>query len=252
MKDEVGHLLSRESEARILEKTGIAVRSVYGCHVTSRVFEQLARHRLILGPAKQILRGDAYIYQFKINIKAALVGDIWQWHQDFIFWREEDGLPGTEIVNIVVFIDSVNEFNAPLYLIPGSHKEGVIEIQPRQSNTGDGMAANPSAEADWLPDVAADLKYALNKGRVQALAEKYGLAAPKGPAGSVLIFDSRLVHASPGNISPFDRALAFVTFCRTDNIPSGERIKRPDFLVGRDYSPVEPASDIGSIGRRDS
>jgi ectoine hydroxylase len=37
-----------------------------------------------------------YIYQFKINVKAAFGGDVWQWHQDYIFWRNEDGMPGTE------------------------------------------------------------------------------------------------------------------------------------------------------------
>jgi ectoine hydroxylase len=75
-----------------------------------------------------MLKSDANVHQFKINSKAAYRGDVWEWHQDYIFWQREDGMPTARVVNAVVFLDDVNEFNGPLLLIPTSHHLGVIDV----------------------------------------------------------------------------------------------------------------------------
>ena len=59
--------------------------------------------------------------------------------------------------------------------------------------------------------------WTLDKQTVTKLAKAGGIVAPKGPAGSLLMFHCNLVHASPGNISPWDRTIVYVSLCHVDN-----------------------------------
>ena len=63
------------------------------------------------------------MHQFKINGKAAFDGDVWQWHQDYGTWMNDDLMPNARAMNVAIFLDEVNEFNGPLMFIPGSHKQ---------------------------------------------------------------------------------------------------------------------------------
>jgi ectoine hydroxylase len=171
-----------------------------------------------------------------VNAKVAFEGDVWQWHQDYIFWLKEDGLPSPRIVNAIVFLSDVNEFNAPLLIIPGSHKEGVIEVPALHED-------ETTQASTWISNLTAKLRYSVNKETVTRLVQNYGLESLKGPAGSVLFFDSNLVHASANNISPFDRNMVLITFNSVENIPIKRETSRPDFLVSRDYSSIRPVAD---------
>ena len=79
--------------------------------------------------------GDAlYMHQFKINGKMAFDGDVWQWHQDYGTWKNDDLMPEPRAMNVAIFLDEVNEFNGPLMFIPGSHKLGVHRRAARHSH----------------------------------------------------------------------------------------------------------------------
>ena len=69
------------------------------------------------------------MHQFKINGKMAFEGDVWQWHQDYGTWKNDDLMPTERAMNVAIFLDDVNEFNGPLMFIPGSHKKGVIDAK---------------------------------------------------------------------------------------------------------------------------
>ena len=76
------------------------------------------------------LLGEAlYMHQFKINGKMAFEGDVWQWHQDYGTWLNDDLMPTERAMNVAIFLDDVNEFNGPLMFIPGSHKKGVVDAK---------------------------------------------------------------------------------------------------------------------------
>jgi L-proline 4-hydroxylase len=243
MKSQLNPIFSKDSPRRVVEKEGGIVRSVYGSHNDNEVFRRLSCHPRIVEPSRQIIGSDVYVYQFKINAKAAFGGDVWEWHQDFVFWRKEDGLPSARVINTVVFLDEVNDYNGPIFLIPGSHKEGIIDV-PAYVAAGDGKQAAPYMSSPaWIANLTAKLKYSVERETVARLVEKNGIAAPKGPAGSVLFFDSNAVHASPSNISPFDRVVVIVTFNSVENIPTKVENRRPDFLVSRNYEPVSPVGD---------
>jgi len=75
-----------DSDAIIRERNG-SLRTVYRVHepdgpTFSPTYRRLAQTPRFLGPVQQILKDDAYIYHAKCNIKTAIDGTVWLWHQD--------------------------------------------------------------------------------------------------------------------------------------------------------------------------
>jgi ectoine hydroxylase-related dioxygenase (phytanoyl-CoA dioxygenase family) len=245
VRREIPTVFSEDSPRRVVEQGTGLVRSVYGMHQTNEVFARLARHPALVEPAMQIVDGEVYLYQFKVNAKAAFGGDVWQWHQDYIFWRNEDGLPSPRITNVTLFLDDVTEFNGPIFLLPGSHREGVIEAGAAQSTAAAAapMSAGMEPPPSWTNNLTANLKYSLGRDTVAALCTTYGIVAPKAPAGSVLFFHPDIVHASAQNISPFDRMVVIATYCSVENRPLPREERRPDFLASRDYTSIAPLAE---------
>lgn len=245
MKRELPATFAEDSPRRVVEKNSQIVRSVYGSHATNKVFRSLSAHPRLVEPALQILGEQCYIYQFKINAKAAFGGDLWEWHQDYIFWRNEDGVPEDHLVNAVVFLDDVNEFNGPMILVPCSHKAGTVDVTAQQpAFASDTSKENPYHDSPaWISNLTADLKYALGKEVIARFVAQHGIVAPKGPAGSVLFFHCNLIHSSAANMSPFDRTIVLVTYNDVKNKPRPVPNPRPDFLAGRDSTPVTPLAD---------
>ena len=243
LRSELPASFAEDSPRRVMEQDGRAVRSVYGGHTTNEVFRRLARLPRLVGPARRILGSEVYVYQFKVNAKAALSGDLWQWHQDYIFWQREDGLPAPRAVNVAIFLDEVTEFNGPLLFAPGSHS-GVIDVTAIEERAGgyerpQSYAASPA----WITSLTAGLKYALEREVAAGLVRRHGIVAPKGPAGSAVFFHPNILHASANNISPYDRVLVIVTYNSVENLPVREGAARPDFLASRDARPVVPIAD---------
>jgi ectoine hydroxylase-related dioxygenase (phytanoyl-CoA dioxygenase family) len=232
MKAELPGIFEQDSPARVLEKATGQVRSVYGSHRDNELFGQVVRDVRLLEPAQAILESDVYVHQFKVNAKLAFVGEVWEWHQDYIFWQKEDGMPTARVINVAVFLDEVTEFNGPLLFIPGSHRAGVMDPGKRKGEAQEGPA--------WASDVAADLSYTLTREMIAEMVQERGMVAPKGPAGSVLLFDANVAHGSGPNMSPFDRQLLLVTYNSVENIPAERENPRPEFLCSRDYTPVQP------------
>lgn len=238
LRQELPMLFSEDSPRRVQEKGTGDVRSVYGSHLTNRMFDTLTRLPRVLEPARQILGGEVYVYQFKINAKGAFVGDTWPWHQDFIFWNKEDGLPEPRLISVGIFLDEVVEWNGPLLFITGSQRRGMIDVPPG--------GRSDEGEPGWAANLKADLKYSVDPETVRALVEEGGIAAPKGKAGSLLLFHPNVVHGSVANISPFSRVMVIITYCSLDNVivPGAVAESRPEFLAARRATAVEPlASD---------
>jgi ectoine hydroxylase len=232
LKSQVQPTFLEDTPRRIVESNGL-VRSVYGSHKHNDIFGKLVRHPKLLEPVTTILKNEVYVYQFKINAKAAMGGDIWEWHQDFIFWKKEDGLQNPDIINATIFLDDVTEFNGPITFIPGSHKIGMVDVESSS------RAMVPDGAPEWISNLSAQLKYSLNRKAMEDMASTYGLVAPKGPAGSLLLFDPNVFHCSGANMSPFDRAVIILTYNSIVNVPHAVECPRPDFLASRDHQPLK-------------
>ncbi len=238
LKAQLPDIFSREAPSRIMEKDGRTVRSVYGTHNENELMGRLVRLPRLVGPTMQLIEEEIYVHQFKINNKAAFAGDVWEWHQDYIFWLKEDGIPKPDMINVVVFLDQVNEFNGPLLLIPGSHRENVIDV-PARLDTMQDTATN----ATWLSNLTADLKYSLDQPQLVCLVERYGIVSCNGPAGSVLFFHPNIIHGSSPNMSPFGRSIIIISYNSVKNTPIPVEKRRPEFLASRVYQPIKPLCD---------
>ena len=206
LRAEADAVYAMERDEVVREKSGVA-RTAFAAHTYNEAFARLGAHPRLVEPAMQLLDGPVYMHQFKVNAKAAFDGDVWQWHQDYGTWARDDLMPEPRAMNIAVFIDDVTAANGPLLFIPGSHKHGVID-------------AGHDVETTSYP------LWTLDRETVTKLAERGGCVAPTGPAGSMLLFSSLLVHASPPNISPLSRTIVYLSLCHVDN--HIRQFKRPE------------------------
>ena len=215
--DEVPLLYSQQRPENVREKGSDAVRTNFAAHMYSAPFARLGRHPRMIDPVRQILGEELYMHQFKINGKMAFDGDVWQWHQDYGTWKNDDQMPEARAMNIAIFLDEVNEFNGPLMFIPGSHKLGVIDAKHDLATTSYPL---------WTID----------NDTIGKLVGRGGIISPKGPAGSMILFHSCLVHASTSNLSPWNRVSVYLSLCAVSN--HIRRFKRPAYIAHRDFTPI--------------
>ncbi|MBL8343470.1 MAG: phytanoyl-CoA dioxygenase family protein [Rubrivivax sp.] len=224
---EVPALYARREAYNVREKGRDAVRTNFAAHLYSAPFARLARHPRMVRPVQELLGEKLYMHQFKINGKMAFEGDVWQWHQDFGTWTNDDRMPEPRAMNIAVYLDDVNEFNGPLMFIPGSHKQGVLEA---------GHDLKTTSYPLWTIDNALITRLVERAG-----GKNGGIVAPQGPAGSMLVFHSCLVHASTSNLSPWNRVSVYLSLCAVSN--HIRRFKRPEYIAHRDFTPIECLGD---------
>ncbi|MEQ9238027.1 phytanoyl-CoA dioxygenase family protein [Coleofasciculus sp. E2-BRE-01] len=236
LKNESKRLLNQNIFNKILEKNG-DVRIFFSPHTDSEIFAKLAQLPRLVEPAKQLLGSDIYIHQSKIHPKVALHGEQWEWHQDFWYWHKEDGLPTPRILSVVIFLDDVNDFNSPILVIPGSHKQ-VIQLGINHKS----LRSN-KVEQFWLDSVLNADKYKMDKNTLAKIAEEKGIVAIKGSAGFAMFFDACIIHCSGANMSPWDRYSVFVTYNSIENTLIEIDNPRPEFLAQRDFTPVKTLSD---------
>ena len=238
IKTAMAEVVEHRGDRTVFEAGSTSVRSVYGIHDLSATFAHLARHPRLVEAARCLLDGEVYLYQSKLNTKVAYDGDTWPWHQDYIFWLAEDGMPRPRALTVAVFLDDATELNGPMMVVPGSNHEGTLGFDKYQGDLAGYEGAPP-----WIANVVARLKYTIDKPTFMAIARDNGVVSIKGRAGSALFFDCNLAHASPPNMSPNDRSLALFTYNHCDNAPPAEGLHRPDFLVARDTRPIAAEDD---------
>jgi Phytanoyl-CoA dioxygenase (PhyH) len=219
--------LSTSAESTTFETHTESLRAYHGCHRESSIFHGLCRLQMLLGTAQDVLRSGAYVYQFKVNLKTAFDGELWPWHQDFSFWREEDGMPAPRAVTAAVFLDDVTEFNGPMFVIPRSHLAG-----------HDALPECSDQSSDWRVNFSSLIPYTTDRRNVRDLVAQHGMESLKGSRGTVAFFHSNIVHASAANISPLPRRIIFISYNSVLNLPT--RVRRPEFLVSRETEPLEP------------
>ncbi len=116
---EVPGLFAQQRPEVWREKGSDAPRTAFYVQTWNEAYARLARHPRLVEPGMQLLGSDKlYMHQFKINAKAAFDGAVWQWHQDYATWYEDDGMPQPRAMNIALFLAEANEFNGPLDVHP--------------------------------------------------------------------------------------------------------------------------------------
>ncbi len=201
-----------------------AVRSLFRVHKLSRLFEWLARDERILGVARQILGSDVYLHQSRANLKPGFRGKEFYWHSDFETWHAEDGMPRMRALSVSIALSPNFAFNGPLMLIPGSHKTFV----PCLGKTPHKHYRKSLKKQEFgVPDEES----------LRRLAERGGIVAPTGQAGSALFFDCNTMHGSGSNISPYPRSNLFFVYNSVENTlvePFCGLTPRPEHIATRE------------------
>ena len=225
LRQEMNALLSndayRDKAFSITEPESHEIRSLFAVHQLSERLGALASDERVAGAARQIIGDDPYVHQSRINYKPGFAGKGFNWHSDFETWHAEDGMPNMHAVSASLILTDNHEFNGPLMLIPGSH----MEFVPCLGETPeDNHKRSLKAQEVGVPSPEA----------LTHLVDKYGIDAPKGKAGGLLLFDCNTLHASNANLSPDPRSNVFFVFNRPDNrcvAPFAAPKQRPSFLA---------------------
>ena len=214
------------SEGTITEPGKQEIRSIFGIHELSDRFDRLTRDPKILAMVRQLLGSDAYIHHSRINFKPGFHGKGFDWHSDFETWHAEDGMPRMRAVSFSIALTDNTPFNGPLMLIPGSHKTFV-------------PCVGRTPEDNYQSSLQKQELGVPNNRDLAAMADEYGIKAPTGPAGSLIIFECNTLHASNANMSPWPRSNLFFVYNSVENqlqAPFCGNKPRPDFLGNRSHT----------------
>lgn len=199
------------------------VRSFFYIHEFNEIFRKLSKNPKIVDIAKQILDSDVYIHQSRINLKPGFKGKEFYWHSDFETWHVEDGMPRMRALSCSINLTDNNEFNGPLMVIPGSHKEYISCVGQTPKN--------------HFKESLKKQEYGVPDDKIMTdIVKQNGIKSPKGKAGSVIFFECNIMHGSNSNITPYPRSNVFFVYNSTENTlnePFGNREPRPEYIAAR-------------------
>lgn len=229
--DRIGAAADRDDPRVIREPSG-SIRSVFEPHVLSELIDQVVHLDTVLPVARQLLGGDVYIHQARINFMPGFTGTGFYWHSDFETWHAEDGMPGIRAVSCSIALTENYPYNGSLMLMPGSHQT----FYPCVGATpADNYTTSLVRQDVGVPDQTTLTK----------VADQHDIDQFTGPAGTALWFDANLLHGSSSNITPFPRSNIFLVFNSVDNAltePFAALQRRPEYLAARQVRPLRAAA----------
>lgn len=218
----------------VREPESDSLRSIFNQHQFSDLFDRLSRDRRILDKVSQLLGSQVYIHQGRINIKPAYYGKSFPWHSDFETWHAEDGVPNCRMVTAWIMLTSNNEFNGPLYLVPGSHRKYV-------------SCEGRTPDNNYKVSLRKQVYGVPSEDAVRELVAEGGMAGAFGPAGTLVFHEGNIMHGSPDNISPWPRTNLMFVYNSVENAPLEEPFAaaklRPEFLRNTDFTPLKPVEN---------
>lgn len=215
----------RQRPESIIEPNNNELRSLFSIHKPeiSSLFANVAADERIVGMAEQIVGSEVYIHQSRVNLKPGFVGKEFYWHSDFETWHVEDGMPRMRAISCSILLTDNDDFNGPLMLIPGSHRQFIACV----GETPDNHYQMSLRRQDYgVPDHDS----------LTQLAEFGGIVNSTGPAGTLLLFDCNTMHGSNSNITPFPRSNLFFVYNSTTNQlnePYCGKPPRPEYIAAR-------------------
>jgi hypothetical protein len=168
------------------------IRVIEPFHHLDSVFDDLVEDPRIVTPICGVLGLDRVaLWTDKINLKRPREGSGFRWHQDSPYWGHAcahcDQLP-----NVMITLDDADRENGCFRVIPGSHRKGFLPGQNDGTRLGP-LFTDPASfdeKAQWLAEV---------------------------PAGSIVVFDSHMVHGSEPNLSNRSRRAIVLTYQPPDH-----------------------------------
>jgi len=205
LEGDVDDTVARHGSRAVIEPDGGTLRSVYALHLDpASVMGRMSTSLPIVACAQQILGGDVYVHQSRLNLQKAFHGTGFSWHSDFETWHSEDGLPKPRATTAVLLMDRNRAVNGSLMVIPGSHR-WFVACPGRQESE------------NWKTSLRSQQYGTPGEQELSLLAEAGDVVHCTGEPGDLLLFDNNLLHSSASNRSPWHRRNLFTVFNNVHN-----------------------------------
>ncbi len=175
---EAGHTAEKPGLRRVNAPIEVS-QAYYAAMASSRMTDCVAD---LIGP-------NVKFHHAKINSKLPGGQTAVKWHQDFPFTPHSND----DLVTALLMVDEVTQDNGPLEVIPGSHKGEIHGLWHDGVFTG---AVTESVARDCQEKAISCI----------------------GPAGSVCLMHTRLLHASAPNVSSRPRNLFISVYSAEDAV----------------------------------
>ena len=179
-------------------------------HKQHPVFANAVRKPKILEILSKLIGENIRFRNSKLNIKEANGGAAVDWHQDWAFYPHTNA----DLLAVGIMIDDIDENNAPLMVVPGSHQGKTLNHHFQGVFSG---SVNPDSEN-------IDLSTAVKL---------------TGSAGSASFHHVKALHGSSPNFSDRPRRLLLLEYASADAWPL------IDFEVYGDFQEFEEKIVLG-------
>lgn len=184
---EVQQMNAGVQELMKLLRPGEDSKEIREWHESSRFLYDICMNATILDYVEDLL-GPFYLWASNFFIKEPHSKSTVGWHQDAYYWP----LDPHESLTVWIALDDVDEENAAMRVIPGSHQAGLLKHARSQAT--DSVLTLECETGQFREDTAVSLN--LN-------------------AGQISIHHDNVVHGSPANRSNRRRAGLTVRYSRT-------------------------------------
>ncbi len=199
LKNKATTLIQQRSEHHIYREKDILRTVAIDINQDDSSFYKLAIHSDLVNLVYKLLGQPHYLFQLKINPNSPLNKSNYDWHQDFKYWHEYDGMAKPNAVNIAILLEDVIELNGPTVFIPRTHFHGItLHNDVENNNNKQNLNGN-------LPYFISDEVAELSK-------EQHGLVYGMGQAGTLIAFHPNIYHKAINNLSNSNRLVIFITY----------------------------------------
>lgn len=139
-----------------------------------------------------LLHQEIAFFHGKVMLKEAQTGGAWEWHQDYGYWYDQ-GFLYPSMLSAFVSLDRATRENGCLSVLRGSHKIG------------------------RLNHVQIGSQFGVEKDRIALIEPLFERVYCEMAPGSILFFDSNLLHASGANQSDHHRRSFITAFTALHN-----------------------------------
>ena len=179
--------------------------ALHDLHRYSRAWCDAVTHPVLAGAIADLIGPNVELHHTTLHAKPSETGHPFPMHQDWAFYKHEDG----RYVDCLVHLDDTNDFNGCIRFLDGSHKQGALE---HVTENPDGTSCTPHLPTDdW------DLE---------------DTVAVPAKRGDVVIFSIHTIHGSRINQSDKMRRMVRVGYRDPDNTQTaGQSHGRPGLMV---------------------
>lgn len=104
-------------------KDNSVIRRIREPTLLHSVFDDLCTDSMLLDAIEKLIGKNIIFRLSRINMKSPQIGSIVEWHQDFCFGLQTN----TDLLTCMIYLDDADKENGCLQVIPGSHRNGLLD-----------------------------------------------------------------------------------------------------------------------------